>query len=98
MLEIKAITSLNGPLNAVLIAELTAGNTISTSWRGGWPNENVTAIVLAQPFLTPIRHNLPEVTFHNINDPHYWKAEYYDSRHNEMLICNFGDIPDFSEM
>lgn len=27
--------------------------------------------------------------FFNLNDVHYWKAEYYDRKNNTMLICSF---------
>lgn len=27
--------------------------------------------------------------FFNLNDVHYWKAEYYDRKNNTMLIYSF---------
>jgi hypothetical protein len=48
--------------------------------------------------MTTIEKALDGIEFHNINDPHYWKADYYDSQNNLLLICGFGGKPDFREL
>jgi hypothetical protein len=39
--------------------------------------------------MTKIRRDIPGVTFRNVNDPHYWKAEYRDESLREYLVCGF---------
>lgn len=86
-----------GLLKVVLANELAAGNEIRHSWRNDWPVKNAKVIFLRKPFLTPIQKDLEGISFADINDPHYWKAEYYDVKHNEMLLCGFDAGPsDFS--
>jgi hypothetical protein len=87
-----------GKLREVLEAELAAGNRIQEEWAGNWPLEQCRVILLKMPFQAPIRKDMNSIEFRNVNDPHYWKAEYYDAANNEFLACGFGGAPDFSEM
>ena len=96
MIEQKHIDDFTGALKNILEAELAAGNEIDETLCG-WPCGGL-CIALKKPFLTPIQRNLADVVFSNINDPHYWKADYTDKALNQMLICGFGGIPDFSDM
>ena len=75
------------PLAALLQAELDAGNrVVETSTQ--WPTP--LSIWLARPFLCPPA-KLPEgVTYRDVNDPHYWKAEYVHEPTRHMLACRFG--------
>ncbi len=87
---------MTGPLKAVFEAEIAAGNAFKEEWFD-WP-EGWHSVLLMRPFGTPIRRDLAGVEFVNINDPHYWKAEYRDFGNCEVLACMFGDVPDFSAM
>lgn len=87
-----------GTLKEILLLELKAGNHICETYKGDWPCNDCIMIFLEKPFLTPIQKNLATIEFHNINDPHYWKAEYYDKETNQFLCCGFGGIPDFNDM
>ena len=62
-------------LQSILEAEIKAGNEIHEIQRDHWPEKNSTLIFLKKPSLNPIRHNLPNVEYSLINDPHYWKAQ-----------------------
>ncbi len=76
-------------LQVILKEETKAGNEIVEISKGDWPEKNATFIFLKKPFLTPIRHNLPNVEYRLINDPHYWKAEYHHQQSNVLLCCKF---------
>lgn len=89
----KDIDTFVGPLKKILEAELIAGNVIRETWNG-WPSENVSTISLSKPFLTPVNKNIQGVDFYNTNDPHYWKAEYYDKVNQCGLICGFNGPDD----
>lgn len=89
MINQEELNKFSGVLLDILNAELAAGNIISETWSGDYPYEGTTAVVLAKPFLTPIRRDLPNIGFNHINDPHYWKADYYDKQNKLILICRF---------
>lgn len=84
---------LAGPLANLLEQELKAGNEIKENWQGNWPFKETKVIFLRKPFLLPIQHNLPNIEFRNINDIHFWKDEYYDTKYEEMLVCGFDPPP-----
>jgi len=54
-------------------------------------------VFLGKPFLTPIRRDLTDIIFNDVNDAHYWKAEYVDLRNNMWLCCKF-DGPNFKSL
>ncbi|MFV0350850.1 MAG: hypothetical protein ACK5JF_00875 [Oscillospiraceae bacterium] len=87
-----------GKLKEILEYELSIGNTICEAYTGNWPYPNITAILLKNPFSPPIYKGLTGITFRNINDPHYWKAEYHDTANNLLLICKFGEKPNFKKL
>jgi hypothetical protein len=91
------INKLSGKLNEILQLELDAGNEISETFEGDWPFPNSIMIFLAKPFKTPIQRNLLGIEFRNVNDPHYWKAEYVDKENKMLLCCNF-DGPNFEPL
>jgi hypothetical protein len=86
-----------GALQDILAAELAVGNTVQEDWRGDWPESGCRLVLLKMPFRTRIRRDIPGVTFRNVNDPHYWKAEYRDESLREYLACGFGGVPDISD-
>jgi hypothetical protein len=83
------INKLTGKLNAILQLELKAGNRIVETYEGDWPYPNSIMIFLEKPFKTPILRDLEDITFNNVNDPHYWKAEYADLKNRMWLCCRF---------
>lgn len=98
MIDEADVNAFKGVLKEILDLEIAEGNELQETWRGNWPYNNVLAIVLKKPFITPIQRQHPNIKFNNINDSHYCKAEYYDTVLNQILICNFDGKPDFSDM
>ena len=79
---------LNSALVPLLEAELKAGNTVAETWRG-WPHQESLYILLARPFMVP-RKQLPEgIRAVDVDDPHYWKAEYRHDESGHVLACRF---------
>ena len=76
-------------LQSVLIEELYAGAKIVE----GTSNPNwgtlKRLIILDAPFRTTAWKEHSSLTFREINDPHYWKAEVEDSASHELLACRF---------
>lgn len=94
----KILYSFSGELAQILGEELNAGNRVSETYKADWLSQDCTVIFLEKPFITPIKKTLKNIVFRNINDPHYWKAEYYDKTTNQYLCCGFGGIPNFDDM
>jgi hypothetical protein len=83
-----ALAALCPELRTILDAELAAGNTIAEASRGVGKPTGV-HIALRQPFLTQ-QSSLPlGVAYREINDPHWWKAEYEHSPTGHLLVCRF---------
>jgi hypothetical protein len=83
-----AIAAFCPELRGILDAELAAGNTIAEASRGvGKPT--AVHIALRRPFLTQ-QPSLPlGVTYREINDPHWWKAEYEHAGSGDRLVCRY---------
>lgn len=82
------IDRLPTPLRAILDAEIARRNYVSETWEG-WP-ENGTGVLLARSFGAdyPLKDGLRYV---DVNDRHYWCAEY-DLDHDGrifILACGF---------
>lgn len=90
----KILSSFSGELAQILMQELNAGNRVSETYQ----RDGCTMVFLQRPFLTPIKRTLKDIVFTNVNDPHYWKAEYYDKTTNQYLCCGFDGIPNFDDM
>lgn len=92
MINKEHIDSLSGPLQDILQAELQAGNKIVETAKGGFTEESDEHIFifLGKPFLTPVREDTDDIKYMEINDYHYWKAEYDDFKNNQTIACNFG--------
>lgn len=86
------INEFTGELKNILNLELEAKNKVSETYKGDWPYPHCKMVFLEYCFLTPIRRNIDGIEFRNINDPHYWKAEYYDSNSNQFLCCGFSGL------
>lgn len=71
-------------LLVILDAELAAGNRVAGTMDNGWGK----IVVLDQDF--KLAHN-PEsrVEFIEVNDPHYWKAQYSVKELEQHIACKF---------
>lgn len=77
-------------LNALLRAELTAGNVVAEVT--SWPPKCERLIILTYRFLEcPVGNDL---LYREINDPHYWLAEFEAENGREVLACRFETRPD----
>jgi hypothetical protein len=80
------MTTMALPLQTILEAELAAGNRIVEVT--AWPPKCGLLVVLAKSFLTPpTLHD--DVSFHQIDDTHYWNAEYRYCGGVQVLACRF---------
>lgn len=84
--NLPALQSLHPPLRTLLEAELQAGNELAETG-GGWPDKESVFVRLRQPFR--VKHqSLPDgVRYVELNDPHWWKAEYSFGKPVHILAC-----------
>jgi hypothetical protein len=83
-----ALAALCPELRAISDAELAAGNTISEASRGaGMPN--AVYVGLRRPFQCRQLAMPAGVAFREINDPHWWKAEFEHAATGDLLVCRF---------
>jgi hypothetical protein len=75
------------PLQSILDAELARGNEVVDV--SDWPPKCHLLVILKMPFQ---RSYLPlvDVEYQDINDTHYWKAEYRYKGGLQCLACRFG--------
>ena len=78
----------SAPLQRFLEAELSAGNRVVDGGPLQWGSLK-RLVILGSPFLTRAWENDATLTFREINDPHYWKAEVEDAAAGEMVACRF---------
>ena len=98
MVDQNVVERFVGTLKTILELELKAGNTIVETYESkdsGFPMPNATMIFLEKSFKTSIQKNLKGIEFRDVNDPHYWKAEYFDKENVQFLCCGF-DGTDFT--
>ena len=90
-LDYSLIDELSSDMKEILDNELKCGNKIKEIYKGGFTNTSNDSIFifLDYPFKAEIKHDLENVVYRNINDRHYWKAEYYDTDHNQTIACSF---------
>ena len=65
-------------------AELDADNVVVETSRG-WPSSVMFGCRV--PFRVQLRRRPKHVLFREINDPHYWLAEYECTKHQHLLAC-----------
>jgi hypothetical protein len=80
------IDKFSSALKIILIQEIELGNEITETLKG-WPDEQTIIIFLKKTFAR--KYTLENVEYRNINDPHYWKAEYFDRATKHVLACRF---------
>ena len=92
MIDQKHIELFKGELKEILDDEILNGNKIVETSIGGFSKVSDTHIFiwLEKPFLTPIREDSEHIKYNELNDPHYWKADYIDSKNEQTLACKFG--------
>jgi RimJ/RimL family protein N-acetyltransferase len=79
------LKTLHPALRAILTAEIDAGNEIVETSQG-WPDPDSVFVRLRQPFRT--RPSLPDgVQYAELNDPHWWKAEFSTRSPRHILAC-----------
>lgn len=86
------VKKFSGALKDILELELKAGNKIVETYQSKdstFPMPNATMIFLGKEFRTPIQKDLDNIEYREINDPHYWKAEYFDKDTLQFLCCKF---------
>ena len=83
-----ALASLCPELRSLLAAELAAGNPIAEV-TPRWSGEQSCLVLLKKPF--QVAHaTLPlGVVYREVNDPHWWKAEYFHAETKSCLACRF---------
>ena len=80
------IDSFSPILMKILNNEISLGNTIAETSKG-WPKKESVIIILKLPFFQG--YKVEALAYKEINDVHYWKAEYFDSNTNHILACKF---------
>ena len=87
------IDNFSPTLRKILNREVEFGNEIVETSKG-WPYKNTIIIFLKKPFIN--KYKIENTEYRKIDDPHYWKAEYFDNSTNHILACKFEytTIPD----
>jgi hypothetical protein len=73
-------------LKFILEVELDAGNDIAETSEG-WPETESIMVFLKKPFLKV--HVNTTLQFRELNDPHWWKSEFYDKKMKHTLACKY---------
>ncbi len=82
----KHIDEFSDTLKIILSSEIKYGNEIVETSKG-WPDNDSIIIFLKKPFLKT--YQAKNVEYRDVNDRHYWKAEYMDKSVNHILACKF---------
>ena len=73
-------------LRFLLDAELSAGNkVVETST--GWPKPMSVFVMLAEPFKAKLAKLPGGIIYNDVNDPHWWKADYFHEASGHALAC-----------
>jgi [ribosomal protein S5]-alanine N-acetyltransferase len=81
-----ALASLHPALKQLLTAELAAGNEIAETG-GGWPDPDSIFVRLRHPFRARPTALPDGVVYTELNDPHWWKADYSSKSPRHVLAC-----------
>jgi hypothetical protein len=82
------VALLHPSLFPILNKELNLGNEVVET-AVDWPRPGSIFIMLAHPFRPRIGELPDQVTFRELTDPHYWKAEYVQEGVKHVLACRF---------
>lgn len=83
------LNKLSNELEIILYDELKAGNTIKEISVGGFEDKEHLFIFLNKPFIEKVIKDTENIKYLEINDPHYWKAEYTDLKNKQTIACPF---------
>jgi hypothetical protein len=86
MISKEHIENFSRPLTEILKKEIQSGNEIVET-SSGWPSPNSIIIFLRKPFLE--QYLKEDIEFREVNDPHWWKSEYFDKKTNHILACKY---------
>ncbi|WP_051224159.1 hypothetical protein [Flavobacterium tegetincola] len=86
MIKKDHVNNFSATLKRILDKEITLGNKIVETSEG-WPHANSIMVFLEKPFFQ--KYQLEKIEYRHINDPHYWKEEYFDGELNHTLACKF---------
>ena len=86
MITQEHIDNFSGRLTGILNSELRLGNEIAETSKG-WPHKETIIVFLKSPFIECYKFN--DIDYRDINDIHYWKAEYFDKPTNHVLACKY---------
>lgn len=86
MITQKHIDNFSKTLKVILDEEIKLGNHIAETSKG-WSQDDTVIVFLDKPFKK--QYHIENIEYRIIDDPHYWKAEYYDSSKNHVLACKF---------
>ncbi|WP_297205302.1 hypothetical protein [uncultured Brachyspira sp.] len=88
IIENNNLCKLSNELEKILYCELKAGNKIREISVGGFSDEEHLFIFLNAPFISKaITYN--NLKYIEVNDTHYWKAEYTDLKNKHTVACYF---------
>jgi hypothetical protein len=82
------LNSLHPGLREVLDRELYAGNEIREI-ASGWPKPMSVLILLQYSFRTADAPPPTGISFNEVNDPHYWLAEFCHEESGQIVACPF---------
>ncbi|WP_084548623.1 hypothetical protein [Brachyspira alvinipulli] len=89
IIENNNLYKLSDELGKILYRELKAGNMIREISVGGFADENHLFIFLNASFISKAIKNSENIEYIEVNDPHYWKAEYIDLKNKQTIACPF---------
>ena len=90
MIDKTLINELSSEMKQILNAEIEAGNEIIETSLGGFSetSNNHIFVFLRYPFKG--QYDISGICYREINDPHYWKAEYDDDINHQTIARNYG--------
>ena len=90
-IDYSIINKLSDEMKEILEDELSHGNKIVETYQGRFTKtmDDHIFVFLYFPFKTKISHDLENILYRDVNDRHYWKAEYTDEKNHQTLACNF---------
>ena len=89
MINKTLIDKLSSEMKQILDAEIQAGNEIKETYQGGFSkvSDDHVFVFLKYPFKG--QYDVSGICYREINDPHYWKAEYDDDINHQTIACNY---------
>ncbi len=88
MVDPNHLADLAKELRVLLEDELSSGSRVVETY-SGWPEQDSIFVMLDRPFARNPDPLPVGVVFREINDTHYWKAEYEHQEKRHVLACRF---------